>query len=277
MALLLLFFIAGLGAVIGSFLNVVILRYNTGRSLSGRSACFSCKTVLRWYELIPVGSYLLQRGRCRTCNSKIASQYPLVELLTALLLVLLHLKFYAGALTPTYLMQFGVYALITSLLIVILVYDIRHKIIPNIFVYPAALLAFLTLFVDFEALSFTIPQLWDALAGLFLALPFALLWLFSGGKWMGLGDAKLALVLGWVLGITAGFTAVLFAFWSGALISLLLLLLSRGATFQTGNSLLPYRLPLLTMKSEVPFAPFLILSFWFVFFSGFDLLANLRF
>lgn len=266
------------GLIIGSFLNVVVLRYNTGRSLQGRSACFSCKTVLTWYELMPVGSYIMQAGRCRHCGSVLSPQYPLVELLTGALFVGIFLKLYEGALQLSHLLQFGFYAAVTGLLIAVLVYDLHHKIIPNGLVYAAALIAFGALFVNFETLTFAVPAISDLLAGPVLAAPFALLWLVSAGRWMGLGDAKLGLVMGWLLGLTAGTTAVLLSFWTGAVLSLALILTARlSGRLSGGNSLLLYHLPALTMKSEVPFAPFLIVSLWFVFFSGFDLFVYLGF
>jgi len=87
-----LFFIFALGAVIGSFLNVVIFRFNTSRSLSGRSACLYCGKELRWYELIPIVSFLLLRGRCASCKSRLSIQYPLVEFITAVIFVLVFYK-----------------------------------------------------------------------------------------------------------------------------------------------------------------------------------------
>src|ERR1700752_70221 len=81
------------GTIIGSFLNVVALRYNTGFSLGGRSRCFSCGKTLYWYKLIPLFSFLIQGGRCRKCHSQISIQYPLVEALTGLVFLGLFLKF----------------------------------------------------------------------------------------------------------------------------------------------------------------------------------------
>lgn len=270
----LVIFIGFLGLIVGSFLNVVALRYNTGRSLQGRSGCFSCRKTLSWYELIPVFSYVMQRGRCRSCNSILSAQYPAVELLTALLFLLLHLKFFLGELSSEYLFAMTFYVTLFSLLIVILIYDIHHKIIPNGLVYAASLFALVGMCV---AIIFDIPAAFsylDLLAGPALAAPLAVFWAVSKGRWMGLGDAKLALVMGWTLGLLPGLLALLLSFWIGAVVGVLLLSLGWLAMrFERlmGKRQLSGRMAELTMKSEIPFAPFMILSLWIVFFTGMDI------
>ena len=120
--------IFGLGLIIGSFLNVVILRLNTGRSIAkGRSACPRCSNTLSWYELIPVFSFLGLRGKCRSCKAPISFQYPLVELLSAIIFVLLYSKiFLVEGFSFLTLLSFVFACTVASLLLVIFVYDIRH-------------------------------------------------------------------------------------------------------------------------------------------------------
>ena len=263
------FFIFGL--IIGSFLNVFICRYHTGRSLRGRSMCLMCNKQLSWFELIPLVSYLLQGGRCRLCKSRISSQYPLVELTTGLVFAgiswkFLTFNFQLSIFNLSSLIYFILVLLIFSILIVISAYDIRHKIIPNGPVYTFILLAILTVFVDSQLLI--VNGLLDhILAGIVLSLPFVLLWLFSRGKLMGLGDAKLALGMGFLLGLSAGVTALLLSFWIGAIISLLLIAFSRLFS----ASVLRY-----TMKSEIPFGPFLALSTFIVFLFDIDFISLIQ-
>ena len=130
--------IFGFGLIIGSFLNVVILRLNTGRSVAkGRSKCARCSTTLSWYELIPVFSFLGLRGKCRTCKTQISFQYPVVELITGSIFVIIytHIMLSSGFNMYSWL-EFLFSIIIASLLVIILVYDFRHKIIPNSIVYP---------------------------------------------------------------------------------------------------------------------------------------------
>lgn len=243
-----------LGIIIGSFLNVVILRHNSGKTVGGRSMCFSCGKTLHAHELVPVFSYIIQRGRCSVCKSKISIQYPLVECLTGIVFALTAVMYsHLFFLSP---FSFGVKFLyigyLFSLLIVIAVYDARHKIIPNEFVYLFTIMSFVLMFFETGSVfSLHVPTLWQFLAGPLLALPFAAMWYFSGGRWMGFGDAKLALGMGFLLGLERGVSALLIAFWSGAIIGIILLILKRCG---------------FTMKSEIPFAPFLVLGTLIAFY-----------
>lgn len=263
------FFIFTFGTIIGSFLNVVILRYNTGEPIiNGKSACFSCAKRLSWYELIPIFSFIALRGRCGGCKSKISWQYPLVEFFTGLLFLAVYLKFnllgnsVSKSLSFTLLASYFYYFAVFSILIVITVYDLRHKIIPDIFVFSFAFISLIGLVASKSTSDVDLAN-WDLLAGPILATPFFLMWFLSGGRWMGLGDAKLALGMGWFLGLVSGISAVIFGFWIGATVSVLLLLAQRLNL--TGKKL--------TIKSEIPFAPFLVLGLFVVFFFDFDVMS----
>lgn len=236
------------GLIIGSFLNVVIYRYQTGYTVFGRSECLICGQKLKWPELVPVLSFIVQLGRCRACRSQISWQYPLVELLTGLIFLgsfwrALPVGGQAGFVFALPLIADWV---IFSLLIVITVYDWRHKIIPDQFVYGFIVVALL-------------QSVWrgasgaDVWIGLGLAAFFWLLWFASRGRWLGFGDAKLTLGLGFFLGWPAALSAVILAFWIGALVGLALIALKSY-----------------NLKSEVPFAPFLALGLALVYLFQID-------
>jgi prepilin signal peptidase PulO-like enzyme (type II secretory pathway) len=230
-----------LGTIIGSFLNVVVYRYKTGMTLGGRSKCFSCDRNLSWIELFPVFSFICQGGVCKKCKSKISWQYPLVEATTGILFILVF--YFSPPLSVATAIHTVFYLIITGLLVVITVYDAKHKIIPDPLVYTFSAIALLHIFL--------VPSLWNFLAGPLLALPFFLLWLVSKGAWMGLGDAKLMLGIGWTIGLTAGISAVILAFWIGAIISVLWMLVV---------------LKKFKRHYEIPFGPYLILGMYLVLF-----------
>ncbi|MEK7610006.1 MAG: prepilin peptidase [Patescibacteria group bacterium] len=235
------------GTVVGSFLNVVSLRFNTGVGLNGRSKCMTCGNKLTLKELIPIFSFVAQKGSCKNCKSKISWQYPLVEFIAGATFVLIFMLF-----PPvSYLAGFQtlIYILVTCILLVISVYDIKHKIIPDQFVYTFAAVALLGLFVGGSS-WWHVPSYGALIAGPLLALPFAFLWLISRGTWMGLGDAKLMLGIGWILGIGAGINAMILAFWIAAAVSVIWL-------FVVYKKFKP--------KTEIPFGPYLILGMYLVF------------
>jgi len=247
MDIFLILFFSFFGLVIGSFLNVVIYRFNTNKSLGGRSACVSCRKQLCWYELIPLMSFLALGGRCRMCKSKISSIYPIVELSTGVVFLGLFLKFQELLLLdwPIFIFTYVYYAFLFSVLIVVAFYDFKHKIIPDLLSLVLGVVAFLGLFLFNENGFYVhIPNMIEFLSGIIIALPFAFFWLVSGGRWMGLGDAKLALGLGWLLGLSRALSGLVLSFWIGAIIGIALVFFSKE-----------YKI-----KSEIPFAPFLVLG-----------------
>lgn len=258
--LTIIFFIFGL--IIGSFLNVVILRMNTERSFGGRSACMSCQKKLAWYELIPLVSFVVLVGRCQSCKTKISIQYPIVEFLTGLIYALLFFKFQDIFFLDNliFIFTYAYYAVMFSLLIVIAVYDLRHKIIPDSLALILGILAFAGLFIFNESGFYPhLPLMWEFLSGLIIAAPFALFWLVSKGRWMGLGDAKLAIGLGWLLGLSRALSGMVLAFWIGAIVGLTLVIFSKKHG----------------MKSEIPFAPYLVLGTLLAFLFNLSLFGHL--
>ncbi|MCB9818705.1 prepilin peptidase [Candidatus Nomurabacteria bacterium] len=253
------------GLIIGSFLNVVIYRFHTNRSLNDRSHCLSCGTTLKWYELFPLLSYLILRGRCRSCQSFIPYRYALVEVLTAGTFLLAYLS-------TADLVVFLLLALFMSVLVVVVIYDLYHMIIPDELSFILAILALLI--VGYEAwLINSMSMLYGSLfSGLVAFLFFFSLWWFSGGRWLGLGDAKLAVSLAMLVGISDLFSLVVWSFWVGALISVSLILfqqinLHKYLGFGTTRRV--------KMKSEVPFAPFLIMAFVMVYFFNANVLESI--
>ena len=238
-----------LGAIVGSFINALVFRFNTGQGMGGRSRCMHCGRTLQALDLIPIVSFLFLQGRCRYCRAKLSLQYPVVEVAAALLSLAVYL-------THPLPLEFVLWLVVVMTWLFVVVYDIRHGIIPW---SASGLLVGLALVHIF---FFTEPTVWSLLAGPLLALPLFLFSLVSRGTWMGWGDSALELSLGWLLGLSMGATALVLAFWTGAAVGIALILLKKG----------------LTMRSELPFAPLLILGalvthFLYVdFFASFALL-----
>jgi leader peptidase (prepilin peptidase)/N-methyltransferase len=236
------------GLLIGSFLNVVILRMNTGRSVvTGRSACARCNRTLMWYELIPVVSFLGLRGKCRTCRQGISFQYPIVELCMGIYAVLAYTVYVlGGTFSASAWVTFFFAVSIAAMLLVVTVYDLRHKVIPDAVVYPFILISFVS--IIWRAMGGGFDAGKAIVDGVVVALPFFLLWYLSKGKLIGFGDVKLMLGIGWLVGLMMGYSVMVFAFWIGAVVGLILIAVSRKHG----------------MKSQVPFGPFLIAGLFIV-------------
>ncbi len=211
----------------GSFLNCLVYRLEVGEGfINSRSYCPHCKHKLGFWDLIPVLSFIGLKGCCRYCKNKISLQYPLVELATGTIFFLI----------AVYQLSVVSY-IITPFLIVIFIYDLKHYIIPDRVIFPAIGIALVYDFLNFYILKkpdFLIPAL--GAAGFFLTIV-----LLSRGKWMGVGDIKLAFLMGLLLGWPSILPALFFAFLSGSVLGLGLII--AGAK---------------TMKSQIPFGPFLV-------------------
>ena len=227
------------GLVVGSFLNVVIVRVPAGKGLGGRSQCPHCQKRLKWHELLPLVSFVLQAGRCRVCKGSISWRYPIIELLTALLFALSFYYFGISFFTLWLLILF-------SLSIVVVGFDVLYKEVSNIWVY------FFGAWVVFGTALFLRDTIeLRVLAALGFTGFFVLLYLLSQGKWIGGADVKMAPFLG--LWMSWPHVAALFmlAFVSGAIVSLLLLVTGRVGR-----------------KDELPFLPFLLGAAFISFFWG---------
>jgi prepilin signal peptidase PulO-like enzyme (type II secretory pathway) len=266
-------FIFFFGLCIGSFLNVVIFRLETGEGIiKSRSHCPKCGQTLRWYDLIPLASFFILRGRCRYCAKSISWQYPLVEITTGsmFLLVFWNLEFGHWDFIGNWKLEIGnlftaCYMLyVICSLIVIFVYDLRHYIIPDKIIYPAIGTALLFNFyrvLNFGNwdlfgiwnLGFGIwrPFFYPLLSAFAAATFFLALVLITRGRGMGLGDVKLAFLMGLVLGWPSILLALLLAFASGALVGLTLIFFKKK-----------------TLKSQIPFGPFLVAATVFTLFLG---------
>lgn len=257
-----LLFIFLFGLCVGSFLNVVINRLNTGESfLSGRSHCPNCKTDLKWFELVPLLSFVFLLGKCRTCGAKISIQYFSVELATGLLFAgAAYFLYPAGFSFETFdyraVLKLVYWLVLASLFIVMFVYDLKHYIIPNQAVYPAILIPFIyNIFIsvagNYSLFKLSSPFTGGLFAAFLPAAFFLSLILISKGEWMGMGDVKLALAMGFFVGWPAILPALAFAFFGGSIVGLLLVFLKKKG-----------------FQSQIPFGPFLILGTLFAALYG---------
>lgn len=221
------------GAVIGSFLNVCIFRLPAETSIvKPSSRCPYCRHPIRYYDNIPIISYILLGGKCRDCGGKISWRYPLVELITGVLSLLLFIKF---GLT----LKFLAFFIFTAVLIVITFIDLDHQIIPDVLSLPGIPVFFL-------AAVFIVKLPWmEALLGLLIGggvlLTIALVYeLISKREGMGGGDIKLLAMIGGFLGWKSLIFLLLFSSFSGAIIGVAAMIIKKQDT-----------------KYAVPFGPFL--------------------
>ncbi len=270
------------GLIIGSFLNCYMYRrlpaesqrHSGGpasislsaslggeqeKSLKGRSFCPHCKHKLSWLDLFPVFSFLFLRGKCRYCRKKISWQYPIVELMTGLLFLLIfnyQLSIFnkLSIINFQNLINLAFLFYIFSSLIIIFVYDLKHYLIPDKVLFPAIIIAATYKFLVnlsfshwnlIENLKLKIENsasILNFILAVFIASGFFfIIWLVSGGKWMGFGDVKLAILLGLVLGFPNILTGLFLAFLFGAIIGVVLMALKKKE-----------------LNSKIPFGPFLI-------------------
>ena len=221
---------------VGSFLNVVVARVPERRSLGGRSGCMSCAAPIAWYDNVPIVSYLALRGRCRRCQARISPLYPAVEIATAALVAASIWRF---GLTGYGALAAGFCAVLVALAAI----DVRHRIVPDRIVLPAAAAT-----LALHTLLDPSPEWAIASVG---ATAFLLAAVLVYPPGLGLGDVKVALLLGAMLG-----TTVILALLLGFLVALLpsLLLVARH-----GRA---------ARKMAIPLVPFLALGAVIALFLG---------
>lgn len=260
--------VAVFGLVIGSFLNSVIFRLRTEESaFSGRSHCMNCHVELEPIDLVPVFSFVLLRGKCRKCGARISWQYPIIEVVGAVLSVLFFARSFGWSvdldamthIVPWLLLLHGFVS--SAALVVIFMTDLRDGIIPDAVTYPMIWFSFLVLmFIDvfrgvsfFSLDSFAVRGLLSGLvvAGLFYAMV-----ALSHERWMGLGDVKLAFLLGFVVGYPGILVTLFIAYVGGAIIALGLLATRKKQ-----------------LQSEIPFGTFLSVAAVIALLAGQQIIA----
>lgn len=241
-------FFAALGAIVGSFAGVVAERLNTGESwMRDRSRCNSCARELGPLDLVPVLSWLFSLGRCRSCGSGITALYLIAEASLAIVYALGFLKLGLGLPLLLFLAATGV-------LLIIVLYDLRHTVVPQ---GPSLLLALLSLGFALSSAG-SLAAFGPSLLGAgIIGLAFLLAYLLSRGRVMGLGDAPVAFSLS-LLAAGHAFPGILFSFWIGAVVGIAILV-----TRPKGHR----------MGIEVPFVPFLAAGFLLAFFTSWNPLA----
>ena len=231
--------VALFGLAIGSFLNVVIARVPAGRSLvRPGSACPGCSALLKWYDNIPVLSFLVLRGRCRACGMTISWRYPIVEMVTAVVLVLAYI-----ALGPT--ADFAVAVVLLPALIAITAIDLQHQLVPDAITLPGILVGLL-LNLATARISWV-----ESVIGILLGGGLFLVIILASRGGMGGGDMKLGALLGAFLGWKALLFGLFVAIVLGGVIGAVLL-----ATGLRGR------------KDPIPFGPFLAAGGAMAFFWG---------
>jgi leader peptidase (prepilin peptidase)/N-methyltransferase len=245
-----------IGAAFGSFLSVVIFRLRKEKKgiFFGKSECPYCHKNLKWYDLIPVFSYLFRLGKCAYCKKKIHISYLLLEIVSGLLFVAFYLvyPFITFGIEGILNFDFGllliyIYFVFVGLsLIGILFFDARYLEIPEILTLPTILLIFIVgLFLQEPSLQSMV--IGGAIAGLFFG---AQVWI-SKEKWLGAGDVQVGILMGLLFGWQLLILAVLTSYILGSVISLILLAFKK-----------------VTPKSQVPFAPFLVVGTFITIFFG---------
>ncbi len=238
-----------LGLCLGSFVNAWVWRTKTGRSIATeRSMCPHCKHQLKWYENMPLISYIMLKGKCSNCNKPISIQYPLVELSTGLLFVALYWHF--GPIYRVEWLELAGWCLATVFLVAAFVYDYHYMQLPDRFMLPVIGIgiALVAIQVFTYGWGTVVPQL--LATAVFGGLYFAL-WFFSGGRFLGDGDIRLAVAMGLLLTVPQLLVAIFISYLLGATVGVVLIASKKKKR-----------------TDPVPFGPFLIIGLYLGLFYG---------
>lgn len=259
------------GGAVGSFINVIVDRLYIKSFWGGRSVCQSCSKKLSWYEMIPVLSFIFLKGRCHKCKVHIGWKHFWIEFILGMLAILTY-KFllidYFSIFASSSIIWTGIllalfYAFIFILLFVVLLYDLKHKIVPIQFSLLIILVGisfeayrvynYLAIYSEFSTLFWL-----DLFSGFLISLPFLIIFLLSRGKAVGFGDIMLLFGVGYITGFIFGVSTFLLSIWIGAIVSLIMLYL------------FPKKY---NRKSEIPFAPFIVIATVLMIFLEIDFIG----
>ena len=201
-----------MGSIIGSFLNVCILRIPEGMSIvSPPSRCPRCRKPLRWFDNIPIISFLILRAKCRYCGQPISCQYALVEILTGVFAVALYLSF------P--LVEALIYFVFVSALIVVTFIDLEHQIIPDVISLPGVVIGFLSSFT-LTRITYLDSLIGIALGGGILLAVALIYYAVMRTEGMGGGDVKLLAMIGSFLGAKSVIATIFISSFLGSAVGL---------------------------------------------------------
>lgn len=233
-----------LGTIVGSFLNVVIYRLPREESIIyPASHCPICNHPLKWYDMIPIFSYIMLHGKCRYCGSKISPRYPIIEAITGIAFMGIGWKY-------GWSLEFFEYLTFSSLLIAVTFTDIFDGVIPDIIVIPGAITGLIFSLVRGKTIFLS------SLYGLLLMGGFfTLIILITRGRGMGQGDATLGCMIGAFLGLKFSIVALVLSFLFGAIGGVTAMIFMRKKS-----------------KEAIPFAPFLAISGYTVLLYGYAIL-----
>lgn len=262
--MIIIFFITGL--IVGSFLGAANYRLKIAEDIVWkRSHCPHCKKTIRWYDNIPLLSFIILFGRCRDCRKYISWEYPIIELMTGLLFAGVAFKYFgapllgiagisSGALSTNTIIDMSFLLFAVCYLVLIFWHDYDYMLISDAVVYPAIIATFFYQVYRYVRTPLSIADLGSPLASAFVAALaaasffFFLIWI-SKGKWIGGGDVK----LGFLAGLIVGWPKILFVLFLtyliGSAVSLALIALKKK-----------------TWKSQIPFGPFMVAAILIVLF-----------